>query len=332
MKMDIDRIKRQKTIIIFVTSLIMGILIATVMLKNTKENYTEEEVQVNAQNETIVESEEEKKIKVEKSSELQEKLDDIYKNEHASIQLAINDIAGDNNNYGIYYEDFTTGDKVAYNEDKPFIAASTIKIPIVLDAADMIAINSLREDQTITYTAGDYEDGTGVLQGNDELNEPINIHRLIDLILVDSDNIATNMLERNCSDLKSYIKSVTGISLELEGNYITPKQQGVLLKRLYENKDNNKIYVNIINDMKNTIFHDSLDKYLPWEVVAHKIGGYNEFIHDCGIIYTDRPYSLSVYTESIGCEKIAELSKNIYDIKLKNDELINGLKKQYDII
>jgi len=332
MKLDIDRIKRQKTIIIFVAVLIAGMLVDTVVLKNTKENYTKEEVQVNAQTETTIKLDEDKKTKNEISSELQEKLDNIYKDEQEAIRTAINDIVGGSNNYGVYYEELTTGDKVVYNGDKPFIAASTIKVPIVLDAAEMIASNILEENQTITYTEGDYEDGTGVLQGSDELNEPIKIDRLIDLILIDSDNIATNMLERNCSDLKSYIKSVTGISLELEGNYITPKQQGILLKRLYENKDNNKIYVDIINDMKNTIFHDSLDKYLPWEVVAHKIGGYNEFIHDCGIIYTDRPYSLSVYTESIGCEKIAELSKDIYDIKLKNDELINVLKKQYDII
>lgn len=322
---NIDKIKKQKAIIICVTALIVGILIFT-------GKHTKEEVEVNAQNERIIKSEEERKIKVETSSELQGKLEEIYKNEHNSIQSAINDFVGDVNNYGIYYEDFITGDKVVYNEDEPFIAASTIKIPIVMNAADMIANNSLGEDQTITYTAGDYEEGTGVLQDSKEFNEPITIHRLIDLMLVYSDNIATNMMIRNCSDLRPYIKSVTGTSLELEGNYITPKQQGIFLRRLYENKDNNKIYVDIINDMKNTIFHDSLDKYLPWQIVAHKIGAYNEFIHDCGIIYTERPYSLSVYTEAIGSEQISSLSKNIYDIKIKNNELINDLKKQYDII
>jgi beta-lactamase class A len=291
------------------------------MFKNTKE-----EVQVNAQNETIIKSEEEIKIREERYSQFQKELDNIYKNEHNAIRSAINDIVGDSNNYGIYYEDLNTGDKVLYNENKPFIAASTIKIPVVMDAADMIASNILGENETITYTDRDYEDGTGILQDSNELNEPISINRLINIIIVNSDNIATNMLKRNCADLSAYIKDVTGISLGLEGNYITPKQEGIIIKKLYENKDSNKIYDDIINNMKNTIFHDRLDKYIPWELVAHKIGGYNEFLHDCGIIYTERPYSLSVYTESIGCEEIAKLSKNIYDIKINNDELINALK------
>ena len=203
MKMDIDRIKRQKTIIIFIAVLITGILVDTVVLKSTKENYTEREVQVNAQTETVIKIDEDKKTKYEISSELQEKLDNIYKDEQEEIRTAINDIVEGSNNYGVYYEDLTTGDKVVYNEDNTFIAASTIKIAIVLDAAEIIASNILEENQTITYTDGDYEDGTGVLQGSDELNEPINIDTLIHLILIDSDNIATNMLERNCSDLKS---------------------------------------------------------------------------------------------------------------------------------
>jgi len=327
MKMNINKIKKQKALIICIASLFIVMLIATVIIKNTKEKQIEEEVQVTAQNETMIKSKEVKKIDVETPSKLQEKLNVIYKNEHDSIQLAINDIVGESSDFGVYYEDLTTGDKVVYNEDKPFVAASTIKIPIVLDAADMIANKSLSEDQTITYTAGDYEDGTGILQDNDELSGSIKINRLMELMIVDSDNIATNMLQRNCLDIKVYIKDVTGISLDLEGNYITSKQQGIFLKKLYENKDSNKIYINIINNMKNTIFHDSLDKYLPWEIVAHKIGEFDEFIHDCGLIYTQRPYSLSVYTETIGCEEIAKLSKNIYDIKIKNDELINDLKK-----
>ena len=81
--------------------------------------------------------------------------------------------------------------------------------------------------------------------------------------------------------------------------------------------------------MKNTIFHDRLDKYLPYEIVAHKIGSYNEYTHDTGIVYSERPYSLSVYTKSINPEPIAKLSKIIYDLKISTDEKVKSLKESY---
>ena len=122
---------------------------------------------------------------------------------------------------------------------------------------------------------------------------------------------------------------MTGESRNDEINNLTAKQQGIILRRLYDNPDNNPLYNIIIEHMKNTIFHDRLDKYLPYEIVAHKIGSYNEYTHDTGIVYSERPYSLSVYTKSINPEPIAKLSKIIYDLKISTDEKVKSLKESY---
>lgn len=122
---------------------------------------------------------------------------------------------------------------------------------------------------------------------------------------------------------------MTGESRNDEINNLTAKQQGIILRRLYDNPDNNPLYDIIIEHMKNTIFHDRLDKYLPYEIVAHKIGSYNEYTHDTGIVYSERPYSLSVYTKSINPEPIAKLSKIIYDLKISTDEKVKSLKESY---
>ena len=114
-----------------------------------------------------------------------------------------------------------------------------------------------------------------------------------------------------------------------EINNLTAKQQGIILRRLYDNPDNNPLYDIIIEHMKNTIFHDRLDKYLPYEIVAHKIGSYNEYTHDTGIVYSERPYSLSVYTKSINPEPIAKLSKIIYGLKISTGEKVKSWKESY---
>ncbi|MNI82273.1 hypothetical protein D3C73_1389670 [compost metagenome] len=71
--------------------------------------------------------------------------------------------------------------------------------------------------------------------------------------------------------------------------------------------------------MKNTEFHDRIDKYLPYDIVAHKIGSYDSYINDVGIIFADKPYILVIYTNELtdATEKIATLSKIIYNAQLQ---------------
>lgn len=274
--------------------------------------------------------EEELRIKNEKTKELQEKINEIYNQENEKIEEAINSTVKNSKNYGIYYQDLTTGNVIAYNEDKYFTAASTIKVALVLDAADMIHKGALKEDDKVLYTSKEYEGGTGILQGNVVPGvTKIEVSKLMELAITHSDNIATHMLKKVCEDLDSYVLRITGMPRKDGANNLTAEQQGMFLKKLYDNKDNNPVYDKIIANMKNTIFHDRLDKYLPYEKVAHKIGNYGGFTHDTGIIYTKRPYSLTVFTESVGTESMAKLSQTIYNLKNENDEQIEILKENY---
>ena len=36
--------------------------------------------------------------------------------------------------------------------------------------------------------------------------------------------------------------------------------------------------------MKKTDFHDRLDKYVDKSIVAHKIGDYNDYVNDVGVV------------------------------------------------
>ncbi len=87
-----------------------------------------------------------------------------------------------------------------------------------------------------------------------------------------------------------------------------------ILMYTYDNK-NLPEFNHLIEVLTKTEFHDRLDKYIPQEIVAHKIGSNESYIHDVGIIFSDSPYILVIYTNGLAYpdEKIAQISKAIYN-------------------
>ena len=156
-------------------------------------------------------------------------------------------------------------------------------------------------DTEIDYIYEDYEEGTGVLWYQDYIDD-ITVDDAIYLSIVYSDNITKNMLRRiSTQSTYDYISRIAGevLSNSNENKY-TVKQLGEVLKSLYLNEENNPYYDNILEYMKETIFHDRLDKYIPYEDVAHKIGNYYRYYHDIGIIYGEEDYVLAIMTKDIG--------------------------------
>ena len=235
----------------------------------------------------------------------------------------------------IFYYNLESCDEYALNEDEYFYAASTSKVPqamMILDAA-FKGIISL--DDVLIYEDEDYEEGTGSLQYNDIT--ALTIEEAIYLSITESDNIAKNMLGKVLdTEIYEYIQEISwNYELE-EGNYLTARDLYLVLKKLYVNEEQNPYYHYLIEIMKKTIFNSRLDRYIHSSLVAHKIGSYNRYYHDIGIIYGDEPYVLVVLTKDIGElaegefederdryvldwgelaeEVIGDISKDIYDI------------------
>jgi len=181
---------------------------------------------------------------------------------------------------------------------------------------DMIQDKKLNINEQLKYDKVDFEEGAGILQGTD-LSKPIAIKTLSDYSIIYSDNIAINMLLRKIgSENKyNYIEKIVGHPAIHQGNNITPNDSFKILERLYSNPENNKYYGDIIETMKNTEYHDRIDKYIPKEIVAHKIGNYAECVNDTAIVFKDNPYILVVFTDGISDsnEVIGQVSKIIYD-------------------
>ena len=238
------------------------------------------------------------------------------------INAKVHEILGENERYyGIYYCDLNTESQYSLNGDKEFHAASTIKVPIAMMVADKLYNKEITENTLIEYTSEDDSDGAGILQGEVSEGDKITVSELMKDMIEESDNIATAMLKRNIGNVSDYIGNLTSIKADNENNFITPKQSCLILQELYDKSSENLYYNKIIQYMKETSTHDRLDKYIPNNIVAHKIGDYDKYVNDMGIVYTKEPYILVAYTKDVmeeGRENIAQISKAIYEIKTDN--------------
>lgn len=223
---------------------------------------------------------------------------DIIKDEIEEI--VTRNIEGYEDNVSVYYYNFDTNEEYAYNGDKYYVAASTTKVPLSMLVFDDIYNGKYSLDTEIEYIDEDYEEGTGILYHQDYI-EPLTVEEAVYLSIVYSDNIAKNMLKRiGSKSYYEYIAEVVGENQEQEGNNYTAKELGQVLKKLYYNEEENPYYDKIIEYMKETEFHSRLDKYLPYDQVAHKIGSYYRYYHDMGIVYGRENYVLVVLTKDIG--------------------------------
>ena len=241
----------------------------------------------------------------------------------------------------LYYYNFDTDEEYFFNEDTYFVAASLKKVPLVMQVLDKVYKCELSLNDEIKYIeSSDYATGTGILQFEDNIGSR-SIDELIKLSIIESDNIAYNMLNRVCGNtLTEYIENITSDYTANDDEYpkLTAKQNFEILYRLYKNPDNNPYYSTVIELMKETEFHDRLDKYIAYEKVSHKIGSYYRYYHDMGFIFAEETYLLVVLSKDIGelsnspeftpeqeerividwgdeaCEVIAVLSKSIFNI------------------
>lgn len=236
----------------------------------------------------------------------------------SSLQAELTEFLGDDISYvGLIYYNFSSKEYVSINENMDFVAASTYKVGLNLLYYYLAKEGQLSLDDTITYSYQFYSDGTGVLVGYCYPNMEIPISELLDLSIIYSDNIATNMLSSYLGGfvaVRDTLYALLEIDYPTYDNIITPAVSAQILKYIYDNKDLPGID-HLVEVMKTTVFHDRLDKYVPQKLTAHKIGSLDTNIHDIGLVFTDEPYLICIYTKDLAYadEKIAKLSKIIYN-------------------
>jgi beta-lactamase class A len=224
----------------------------------------------------------------------------------------------------VYVKDFATGETLNLNSDQVYVAASTIKLPLVLYIYELAAQGKINLDAKLTYTPEYYAQGTGILQG-EPFGGQYTIRELSRLSMEYSDNVAWKMLLdfMGQDKLTAYEKSLGAKATGGDnGLYITtPEDMGIYLERLLNFSEEKPEYGNeVLHYMANSIFSEGIPQDLPDDiVVAHKMGALNDNFHDVGIVFGNRPYIIAIFTdeawEEVSLQTLADVSRIVYNFQ-----------------
>lgn len=237
------------------------------------------------------------------------------------------------------------GAELLIDPDKPFHAASTMKVPVMIELFRQARAGtvSLDEPLTIKNEFHSIVDGSAyaLSEGDDSdkdvyaaLGRTLTLRQLCEAMITVSSNFAANLLIEKLG-VENIRRTVTNLSADgmqvLRGvedqkafdkglsNTTTARGLLVLLDRIAQgravDRDSDTAMVDILARQK---FNDAIPAGVPaGTVVAHKTGNITRIHHDAAIVYGPRPYVLVLLVRGIhDLEKsaalMAELSKAVY--------------------
>lgn len=240
---------------------------------------------------------------------------------HKVEQTMTNSAKSFNGDVGMTYVDLTTGKQISVNGTTEFYSASTIKVPLAMMIADKVQSGSLKWDDQLTFNEKeDYEDGTGIIIN--DIQPKYSLRTLQEYSITYSDNIAKNMLYDTFGGDVEAKKALYAHFLQKETEWddakFTSEDAAKILKILYKEKATNQEYQTIYDYMKNTVFHERMDTPTTSGKVAHKIGSYAGFLHDIGILETEQPFILTIFTNGqtdSGIPFIASVTDQLWNVQ-----------------
>ena len=194
--------------------------------------------------------------------------------------------------YGVVVFDPSSGERVAMDADRRFLAASLNKLPVLMTLYRAAASGEVDLDDEISMQASDVQAyGTGVLYTY-PVGHTMTLRECARLLIKESDNTAWKMLDRYLG--RDYIRAelyrVGARSTEYWiPNTTTPDDVLRMLEKIadpsYTTPD---LSEEMLDVMANTSFEDRLPQPLPEGTrVSHKIGYYGTTYADAGVVFPE---------------------------------------------
>ena len=216
---------------------------------------------------------------------------------------------------GFYYRPLG-GEATAFQADEPLLAASVIKIPIMVAAFRAMEEGRLDPDEAVEIRLEDKVPSCGALT---YLQSGIRVtaRDLITLMIILSDNTATNLLigRRGTAYVNETMLAldIPGIALRrrmFDGelarqgveNTVTARGVGVLLERMAEGK---LLGEGADGEMLSILLNQRLNGKLPFFLhsrgvrIAHKTGEDSGVTHDVGIVYAKNPFVVCMLSNGV---------------------------------
>lgn len=226
----------------------------------------------------------------------------------------------------VTYENLATGSYYEYNAESLFGAASTIKVPMAMYCLDLVAGGELSLEQALVYDAEkDYWGGAGSLQHSIRDGDAVPLGRLLELAIVESDNIATNMIFRWFAEeapepqpLRHRMEERYGLVYDAESSWgrLRPVEMHRVLVELVTQREARPHYDMLLGWMERSSFKRHATRDLPVPA-AHKYGWLGEERCDIGLVYAGRPYLFTIYSSGLTEpeERLPELGMLLYGLE-----------------
>ena len=227
-----------------------------------------------------------------------------------------------------YYRPLDGGCAQMYNEMMPVIAASVIKIPIMVEAFRQFENGELNPQQTYRIKAEDKMPSCGALNRMHDGLE-VTMRDLVELMIVLSDNTATNILidrlgiDRVNATLEAEGLKVTRLRRKLFdkagmkaglSNHVCAREIGLLLERMYAGAlVSPEASAQMLEILRNQKLNGKMPFYLKPRGVAcaHKTGEDDGITHDVGIVYAKNPFVLCMLSEETDVPSFERLIQDV---------------------
>jgi len=249
---------------------------------------------------------------------------------------------------GLYYKSLSSGELVTIASDSSFHAASTMKVPVMIEFFRQVQRGGLAADQPVllvnqfssivdrspfSVAPIDDSDSTMYLR----VGQRVSARELVERMIVRSSNLATNaviaLVGASHADSTAHALGARNIRV-LRGvedgkafqkglnNTTTARDLGMLLEAIEKRTAASAVSCDtMLAILSRQEFNDEIPAGLPPGTrVAHKTGSISGVLHDAALVYPPgrSPYVLVVLTRNIPDERvsrplIADLSRLVYE-------------------
>lgn len=206
----------------------------------------------------------------------------------------------------LFYHKPSTGETYLYREDVMMLAASTIKVPVVMAWTDLIHKGIASYDTKLKYCERHYEESDAkALYDKYSYGDEAPLSECMELAIVYSDNPSNHMM-------REYYKDYTGMTFRqwfaqfskkpvedefYTRNLISAEIMLEVMKKLYTHQDQ---YALLIERMKNAAKGCYIQSNEFDFEVAQKYGEYDIYEHTMAILYQKEPVLVGIFTELAG--------------------------------
>ena len=240
----------------------------------------------------------------------------------------------------------STGGEILIGPDVVYHAASTMKVPVMIELFRQVDARTLSLDDTVIvsnvfhsivdgseFTLGTSEEADGAAHLS--LGKPMSYRDLCEAMITISSNLATNVLmeKLGVEKIRATVTRLTAPGMKvLRGvedqkafdkgmnNETTGRALMTLLAAIGHGTAGSKAATEEMQAiLKRQKFNDGIPAGLPKEiVVGHKTGTITKIHHDAAIVYAPEPYVLVVMTRGLADEVksdllIAEISRIVFN-------------------